>query len=169
MSPRKLILSAVLALALIASTVSGDSEDSNAVIQPTYKPAHAGGARAPEKPDMLARLELSRLNKRAGESEPGDLFGSRSWFVPPPPPRVNPVAITPPAPVAPPLPFTYFGRITDSNGEVVIYLHRSGRVYALKQGDKIDDQYQLESIAETRLSFVYLPMKTRQTLNMPRP
>jgi hypothetical protein len=170
MSPRELFLSAALALALIASTVFGDSEDESMVAQPTYRPLAADRAHqgAGAKPGVLARLELGRLENRTSANEASDLFASKSWYVPPPPPKVDPVAVKPPAPTAPPLPFTYFGRITDSKGEVVIYLHRSGQVYTLKQGEKIEDQYQLESVTETQLGFVYLPLKTRQTLNMPR-
>ena len=166
---RPAAIGVALVMILLAAVVSGDSEDGRAVVQPVFKQQANEPTRGTTAPTgILARLDLERLNRKMSEIEPVDAFAPRTWQAPPPPPKPEPAVVKPSAPVAPQLPFTYFGQFVDSTGAVLVYLHRSGQVHVVKQGETIDDQYRLDAITETQLEFVYLPMKQRQALSIPR-
>ena len=68
---------------------------------------------------------------------------------------------------APPLPFVYVGKMKEqgSNGYMV-FLERQNRVYAVRQGDAIDSNYRVDSIKAPLMTLTYLPMKTKQTLQI---
>ena len=43
---------------------------------------------------------------------------------------------------------------------------RGGAVYSLAPGDEIDGEYRVERITESTISFTYLPLKTKQDMNL---
>lgn len=110
-----------------------------------------------------------RASLRLREREPTDeilnLFRASTWYLPPPPPPPAPPAPPPPppAPVTPPLPFTYMGQLVE-DGKALYILARADRVVTVQVGDTIDKTYRLESAAGGVLSFVYVPLGTKQTL-----
>lgn len=165
---RRAVLGTVLILTAIATSVSSDSEDAREVVQPVMKRSAAareqGGVQ--RTPGVLARLDLSRLDRRADDGSTNDPFAPKSWYTPPPPPAAS-ASVKPSAPVAPPLPFVYLGRMTDATGKIVIYLTRAERVFAVTPGETLDEQYRLETVSGSQLGFVYLPLNTRQTLDLP--
>jgi hypothetical protein len=116
-------------------------------------------AAVPSGPLALAPRDLP-----AGEIP--DLFRSFSWYVPPPPPPPPPPASPPPPPVptAPPLPFSFMGQLVE-NEQPQIMLVRDERLLTVRVGEAIDRNYRLESFKDRVLTFVYLPLDTRQTLN----
>ena len=67
-------------------------------------------------------------------------------------------------PAAPPLPFQYFGRLTE-NGKTEVYVMRGEELITLAPGQKIGD-YRVEQIADASISFTYLPLKMKQTLDL---
>lgn len=69
----------------------------------------------------------------------------------------------PPQPVAPPLPFTYLGKIIEEN-QVIVFVTKAGRNLIIKGGETIDGTYNVKSIDSQKVVFVYLPLKTEQTL-----
>lgn len=71
----------------------------------------------------------------------------------------------PAAPEAPPLPFSYLGKL-DENGQTVIFLARDQRLYTVHIGDQLDSQYRLDALNNMQLEFTYLPLNTKQTLSM---
>ena len=92
------------------------------------------------------------------------------FFAPPqvqPPPQLQPAtrdaSAPPPKPQAPPLPFTYLGRIR-SGGTTTVFLARQNRESVARVGSILDDTYRVEKIDEDRLVLVYLPLGTQQTL-----
>jgi len=93
---------------------------------------------------------------RADNSNP---FASKSWYVPPPPPKAQPA----PPPSAPPLPFVYMGKLIDE-GQVIVFLSKQDRSFAVKLGDIIESSYRADEIGPTTLTLTYLPMKIKQTL-----
>lgn len=95
-----------------------------------------------------------------------DLFAAHSWYVPPPPPpaRAGPAA-PPPAPVAPQLPFQYFGKLDDRQ-RVRVFLQRGERVYTVGVGDVIDGTYKVKSITDSQMTLIYLPLDVTQTLSV---
>lgn len=81
----------------------------------------------------------------------------------------SPATFTPPAAAAkapPGLPFRYVGKVLQ-NGKLEVLLMRGERLYSLAAGDKAGEDYLLERINESSLSFTYLPMNVRQSLELP--
>lgn len=96
------------------------------------------------------------------------LFESRSWYAPPPPVAALPVVETvstqpPPQPTAPPLPFTFIGRMLDG-GEVTLFISNGGNQYTVKAHDVVDETYRVEKITESEAVLTHLPTGIEQTL-----
>lgn len=88
-----------------------------------------------------------------------DLFASVDWTPPPPPPPV----FTPPAPVAPPLPFTFIGKRRSADAWQV-FLGRGDEVLIVQEGQTLANQYRVESVAPPLMTLTYLPLGQTQTL-----
>lgn len=71
-----------------------------------------------------------------------------------------PVAVT-----APPLPFTYFGRL-ETGDEVHVFLRQGERDLSIKAGDQIDEIYRVERIDANSIVFTYIPSQTQQILSV---
>lgn len=67
-------------------------------------------------------------------------------------------------PVAPPLPFQYFGRLTE-NGKTEVFVMRGEELLTIAAGQSIGD-YRVDRIEPSGISFTYLPLKTKQTLDL---
>jgi hypothetical protein len=70
------------------------------------------------------------------------------------------------APAAPPLPFQYFGRLTE-NGKTEVFVMRGQELLSIAPGQKLGE-YRVDQVAESRISFTYLPLKMKQTLDLPK-
>ena len=95
-----------------------------------------------------------------------DIFSGKTWYRPPPPPHTVPLvseSLPPVAPQPPALSFKYVGRL-DNGDATVIYLSRQTTNYAVKEGDKIDNTYQVEKINANSMILTYLPLNMQQTL-----
>lgn len=122
-----------------------------------------------------AKPEASRAPADSG-AQPRDAFSPRSWYVapparpaPPPKPVVAqaapppPPPPPPPAPTAPPLPYQFVGKIHEA-GKLKVFLQRGTKVHTVGVGDVVDGTYRVESITDTQMSVIYLPLNIRQTL-----
>lgn len=67
-------------------------------------------------------------------------------------------------PTAPPLPFKYFGRLTE-NGKTEVYVMRGDELLAVASGQTLGE-YRVESVGASSIAFTYLPLKTKQTLEL---
>jgi hypothetical protein len=151
--PRAALAAAALAFALIASVVGGRQEPAPATV-----PAAAPVARPPAQNPATgsgADLDLETLKRPATGTAIVDLFALPAS----PSAEVQP----PPAPGAPPLPFTYLGKLIDG-GRLTVFLARGDEHYVVEQGSTIEKIYQVEQVTETAVTFIYLPLRTRQTL-----
>ncbi|HZP92633.1 MAG TPA: hypothetical protein VFB20_07105 [Burkholderiales bacterium] len=72
-------------------------------------------------------------------------------------------AAPPPPPTAPPLPFTYMGRMT-SDEDLAVFLSQGSRNLVVHEGDTIDSLYRVDQIAESAITLTYLPLNQRQTI-----
>jgi hypothetical protein len=118
-------------------------------------------------PRTAARSEAVRLDllKRAEQSAAGrDLFASTT--PPPPPAPPPPPPPPPPKPTAPPLPFTSMGKLETAGEPTVYYLQEGDKVHTVVVGDMINAQYRIESVSNGVMEFTYLPLKSKQTLNV---
>lgn len=75
-------------------------------------------------------------------------------------------AVPAPPPKAPPLPFTFFGRLLDGDRRQVFLNHRN-QTLILGSGDTFDRVYRLDRIEDDRLHFTYLPLGQEQVLAIP--
>ncbi len=159
-------LLAALAITLLA--VAYVSQQDEAVTDDTVaapravRSAGSGSPRAtpPAAADDGALLAAAPAR---GEAEVGhDLFAPHSFLPPPPPASTRPAP--PPPPMAPPLPFRYQGRMTEGSSTVVFLTHGE-RVLVARQGDLLNNQYRVESVGPTAITFLFEPLKQRQTLS----
>jgi len=67
-------------------------------------------------------------------------------------------------PSAPPLPFQYFGRLTE-NGKTEVFVMRGEELLAIAPGQNLGD-YRVDKIGDSSISFTYLPLKAKQTLEL---
>ena len=137
-------------------------------------PARLAGAastvRAPETttaaPRGISKLNLAALGRPIAVDVDDKLF-----YVPPPPAPPPPATVPrpvvaeapPPKPVAPPLPFTFMGRLID-NGATTVFVSHNGNSLMLKQGDQAAELYRVEQISQSEVVFVYEPLAERQVL-----
>lgn len=137
------------------------SEATDATNTPATPRSRAGeGSAAPiailrlrERPPYVARQE--------GEPRAFALFGNTSWD--PPPPKL--VAGPPPAPVAPPLPYSYLGKKFEA-GHWEVYLALGDDARVARVHGRLDEKYRIDSITPPTLSLTYLPLMQVQTLNI---
>lgn len=69
----------------------------------------------------------------------------------------------PPPPTAPPLPFTYMGKLL-SGPEAKVFLALGDRNLVLREGDTVDSIYRVEKIDANAITLVYVPLDQRQTI-----
>ena len=97
---------------------------------------------------------------------------ARAWEPPPPPPAPKaaaPVApVAPPPPAAPALPFRVIGQLTDA-GVTIAFVQAGANTYALKPGDRVEQNYRVDEVNATRVIFTYLPLNIQQPLNLEPP
>ena len=161
-----------LTLTLIAVRWTVPDERAGADV---VSPVAASPGRDPVRPPLLTAsrsaptgaIDLEHLNRADHKRPAGDPFRVQDWAaadetrerlarpVQPPPPA--------PAPEAPPLPFTYFGRLVE-NGTTVVFLNIQDRIATGRVGDTLDRRYRIESIDEQAITFNYLPLDIRQRL-----
>jgi len=76
---------------------------------------------------------------------------------------------TPPAaakPAAPPLPFQYIGKWTQG-GKTDVLVMRGEELVSIEVGQKLGE-YRVDKIGDSSIAFTYLPLKTKQTLDVPQ-
>lgn len=166
-TPRHLVLGLALCITLAATVwvSQGEEEGQSGPATDVSAAATPEPARQPSRREASADgtppLLLDRLARRAPAGPNQDAFAGRSWVAPPPPAAEAPPA----APSAPPLPFTYIGRMQEGEtGPITIHLMQGEQSYSVKKGDVIDKTYRVESIDAAHIVLTYLPLATRQTL-----
>jgi hypothetical protein len=167
LSPRSrtLILLAALLATLLAVFFAPSADGP---VQPSQEeavsaPRSEKAAEAERRPAAARRL--LPLKRTALEQEPGDLF--QVDRPPPPLPDQMTSSAGSPAPVAPPLPYTYMGRMVEE-GDFSVFLLRQGqeKPYIVRTGDVLDGQYRVEAIRPPIVEFTYIPLGQKQALHI---
>lgn len=117
----------------------------------------------------IADVKLDSLGKRdMSKVKMINVFEKKSWFIPPPPPPPppKPKPLPPPEPVAPPLPYAYLGSYQEPGGHLIIFLTKGERMYSVSPGDILESVYRVDGIVGGQLSLTYIPLNTKQTLNV---
>src|SRR5207344_2347728 len=154
-----------LALTLVAMRFAGgqdrsDSQPSVVAAQRAERPAREPATDVGQV-DTSPAVRLELLGERAATSPTQDPFQSRSWE--PPVSLVAAAPAPPPRPEAPPLPFTYLGKLVEE-ASTTLFLAREDRNYVVRTGDTIEGTYRIEEIRDEAAVLVYLPLKSKQTL-----
>jgi len=158
----------VLALVLVASVVTG--REKPASVQPEAA-SHLQKRISSEKQVSDADLDLELLKRPQREEgkvgTAGDPF-ARNSFAPPQQQAAAQPAAQPQAPQLPELPFKYLGKVIE-DGKLSVFLARGDDSFSLQAGkkQKLDEQYRVDKVTESAVTFTYLPMNARQTLDIP--
>lgn len=173
-------LATVPALALTELTLDRKLISDPSVEAQIRMTIYAAAPAAPvQKPAQVALAQAEPDPSKTGP-EPGrvveptraaSLFAARSWYVVPPaplpPPPVEPPP--PPAPTAPPFPYAVVGSYSPEGRPQVFFLSKGDKMIDALVGDQLDGVYRFESAAGGQLTFVYLPLNTRQSIPMGAP
>jgi hypothetical protein len=142
-------------LPVAAEKVASQTPDSN--------PAHESAA--PHTHDVLARRR-GLVSVAQGEGA----FGIRTWKATP-----EPSLPTPPiasamnaVPSAPPLPFSFLGKLDVGDGRQRFYLLKGDTQFTISPGDVFDGIYQFEGVKDGHLVILYKPLSVPQTLPINR-
>jgi acyl transferase domain-containing protein len=144
----------VMTLALVASVVAGREKPSEAV-----PPVAAPELRASEP--ELDLSQLFRVPQEAKIDAANDPFGRRSFA----PAQQAGAPQTAAAPAVPPLPFKYLGKAIE-DGKLSVFLARGAESYSVQSKQKLDEQYRVDKVTESNVTFTYLPMNQKQVLEI---
>jgi hypothetical protein len=167
---RSILLGGLLAATLAAAAWVGDRAPPDperlAAAEPDSRAPSASSPR-PDPGGSPPQLHLEKLQSRDLGTPSRDPFAVRKPRADKPKlPATAPVRIVaapPPAPAAPPLPFTYLGKLVEGD-DVAVFLSRGDRNLIVRQGETIDSMYRVELIAESAITLTYLPLNQRQTI-----
>ena len=158
---RHLLCSAVLlAMSVPACAESLGKEMQDETRSPVQgRPAAAVPASNGEHIDSLSleRLKRARMNVKKSST-----FSAKSWYVPTPTPKPTPT----PAPSAPPLPFTYLGKMQEPEGKLTFFLSDGNQMRLVSTGETINDTYSVDGVEGGRLVITYLPLRIKQYLSL---
>ena len=139
------------AVILVAGVVAGRE-------RPTLELVQEKAPRAARAADD--GIDLDKLKRGAASVPQKDPFKSISEPKPQPAAAVQ----VQEKPSAPPLPFRYFGRLTE-NGKTEVFVMLGEELLSIASGQQHGD-YRVEQVSASQISFTYLPLKTRQTLEL---
>ena len=151
MDKRHIVLG-IVAVTLVAGVVAGRERPAVELAQPRAPQAAAAAY------DDIDLDKLRRAEVRAPSTDP---FAAMKG------PEIRAAAAAPEAPArpsAPPLPFQYIGKWSQGDkGEVLV--QRGEELLPIAPGAKLGD-YRVDQITEARVSFTYLPLNMKQTLDL---
>lgn len=159
---RWLLSGLALSLALVISSYFSDTPQ-NTISQGTSKNNvfHAGSHKRHDT-THTQNIALNQLKRSRVVANVDGVFRPKSWYVPPPPPKAPP----PPAPMAPPLPFTFLGKVQKPDGSLTIVIANKSRVFLVHGGETLDNNYHVDGIENGKLALTYQPMKKKQYLDL---
>lgn len=169
---RKWLLGSALALTLAAvawvrvnDTSAPTVEDSQKSAQRTTASGNGDTARSRPQQNSSRSVQLDQLQR---EPVPvvgvENVFAPKSWYVPPPPPPPS-RPVPPPPPMAPPLPFTYVGKLVEE-GKTTVFLATPDRNFMVREGDIINGTYRVDQLKAPVMILTYLPLNLKQTLQI---
>jgi hypothetical protein len=153
-------LPALLITLVLAFSGDADEDDDVVLAAPIRREANRQRVGESATPVTFARRAMTEVTS--------NLFASHSWFVAPPPPPSREIA-APSVPTAPPLPFAYLGSYGHAGDKTVYFLVRDDRVFDVHVGDVLEKTYSIDGFENGQLKMTYLPLGTRQTLQVGGP
>ena len=104
-------------------------------------------------------INLDKLRRNEATLPLNDPFAMRNFA-----PRQEPQPVQQAKPTAPPLPFKYFGKLTEG-GKTETFVLQGDELISIAAGQKIGE-YRVDKISEASIAFTYLPLRTQQTLDL---
>lgn len=124
----------------------------------------ATAKREPRGESRPAAEHFVALPSRESIGKPrGEPFGPRSWASAARVGPAAPVAAEKPAP--PPMPYRIAGQVMHDGSRQVV-LAAEDRVITVREGDRLDDLYRVESIRPDGVTLVYIPLDAREQLHV---
>lgn len=175
-TPRQWLMGGGLAVTLAATLWAAQSgDDDSDAAQPVAGASHRDAtaadtsttARSPApKPAAQQTAPAPELHSSARAPWPRASDAQfLAWMPPAPPPPPPPPPPAPPAPpVAPPLPYQLIGRLVEDDRPVAL-LASPTRTLAVRAGDVIDGQWQVDAVNDTSLALTWRPAKLKQVLS----
>ena len=174
-----LALLAIVVLLTLWTLLQGDDAENTDVIELANEGADVGASANLKRPMTSAAIAqssqagttnfsgnsitMNSLKRESLQTKPYNLFKVHSWVVIPPVKKVKPEP--PPPPVAPPVPFIYMGKLENTPKNTQIFLVANGKLYTLRAGEKIDQQWRLDAEEPNALRLTYLPLNLPQMLS----
>ncbi|MTV40559.1 hypothetical protein [Duganella radicis] len=162
---RRLILYGLLCGTLIFSYSVFRAEGSAAteVVAPNAKrPAIREQVVAADDSSGISLERMARTYVAANDANP---FAMKSWATAAPAvAKPVPATTLDSAPVAPPLPYSFAGKLDLDGGVSVMYLVKGEQSFAVSKGEIFDNNYRLEGMQDGNLVIVYLPLNSKQLL-----
>lgn len=170
-----LVVLAITVLLTLWTAFSGDHAEDDDVIELAAPQSEVKSA-----PNKLAHIEhdlrqqtekpadslipWQSLKRELPTTKAQDAFKEHSW---------QPVVVVkklkpepPPAPVAPPAPFVYIGKLEGApNQATTIFLMSNNKLYSVPIGGKVTPQWQLDAEDANMLRLTYTPLNLTQTLS----
>lgn len=163
------LLAGALALTLVAVgwVQVNDSPTVVVVEEPVKTSPSPSPERSRQQQNRAAGIQLDKLQRQpVPMAEVENVFSAKSWYVPPPPPPPSSLRdAPPPPPMAPPLPFTYVGKLVEE-GKTTVFLATPDRNFMVKEGDVINGTYHVDQLKAPLMILTYLPLNIKQTLQI---
>ena len=124
-------------------------------------------AKPTESAKQSVTTVLKILPRNHDEDAPGS-FMSERWTVPVKVAvvKAQPVVVLPePPPQAPALPFRFLGRYVE-DGQTVVFLQHNELNFAVRVGDVLQQDYKVQAVTASAITFVYLPLNQSQNLEI---
>jgi hypothetical protein len=126
---------------------------------------HAAHAAPSGRKPAIVSASFRLSDRLVKDTTAASLFSAQSWYVAPPaPPPAPVVAQPPPVPTAPPLPFAFMGSYRPEGAMPVYFLTAGDRVFDVKIGDTLDNNYSVDGVKSGQLLLTYMPLKIQQSL-----
>lgn len=155
----------------LASWLSQMVDPEVAVVQAVSRSSNIGRparpAAAPQMPSP-STLQTPGRNLISFENEK-DIFSPHSWLPPPPPappPQAAAPAPAPAPPMAPPLPFSFFGLVDEKGQARRVFLTKGDQLVIVKTNDVVEGQYRIDRITENAVDLTYLPLNQKQSISI---
>jgi hypothetical protein len=156
------LLALGVTLLLVVKGYLDDPEQTTTVVAATSNDARHDSMRDSTNETHATRVALEHLQQTRNVTDTADLFRPKSWYVAPPPQPAPP----PPVAIAPPLPYTFIGKVEESDGKLTLFLSDQNRVYLVHGGETLGNTYHVDGIENGKLAMTYLPLKKKQYLNL---
>jgi Cohesin domain len=121
-------------------------------------------AQAGARQDAASEPRWTKLPAREGIGKPaGELFFPHSWAPAEVKPAASAGASVPAKPTPPPMPYRIAGKVVAA-GVPQIVLAKGDSIVTVREGDKLDDGYRIESIKRDHVVMLYMPLGMRERL-----